>query len=527
MGGGFAVVVFVWCHKNIELRLFIVSGRCFLCRDVNGDGALDIVAAQVSDVPTGNRIVLYLSDGAPQPSWRECLIVDKFGGGPAGSPFFTQLSDVDQDGDLDVLATGGSGVTVFAWFESDGDRTLPGFTFHVFDTRGSVNDDPRWMTASDLDGDGDVDYATSGASKVGWYEQLDGTSPPEFAFHVVAAANNVRAVIVADLNGDAFPDLVSASILDNLLAWYPSDAGSVLPPTFPRRIAIDAAVSGARSVYAYDIDGDGDTDLALACEYANTVSWYENSGVGESFTPHVLSSSTMYAFDVIVLAPGGVVSLASASQNDGKVRVFSNNGTASAPTFDEAVVLSVPVRAMKVNSGDLDNDGKVDLVAGIDTGVKLLRNTGCAPGTYSVNGNGSEPCAGCPAGRHGAAWLATSASDCEPCALGRWSAAGASACLPCPVGTYGNASALSTSGCSGLCVPAPGAVCSAGAVAANGTLCPLGSFSNASGSLCQPCAAGRFGNTAGVTTSACSGPCAAGTCLQGLFCSAKRGETRW
>ena len=43
----------------------------------------------------------------------------------------------------------------------------------------------------------------------------------------------------------------------------------------------------ARSVFAIDMDGDGDMDVLLASEGDDTIAWYENDGTG-GFTTRVI-----------------------------------------------------------------------------------------------------------------------------------------------------------------------------------------------------------------------------------------------
>jgi hypothetical protein len=76
----------------------------------------------------------------------------------------------------------------------------------------------------------------------------------------------------------------------------------------------------------------------------------------------------------------------------------------------------------------------------------------------------------------------------------------AGTCTPCPAGTYGDATGLTTSACSG---PTTGYACVAGSVNSTPSACPVGRYSLAGAGACTPCAAGLYGATPAIYTSAC------------------------
>ena len=133
-------------------------------------------------------------------------------------------------------------------------------------------------------------------------------------------------------------------------------------------------------------------------------------------------------------------------------------------------------------------------------------------------------CAPCAAGSSAAA----GATVCSPCPPGTFALVGAAACTLCPAGTFGSSAGLATAACSGACAtcaagsttgpqsatPTPTAPsCAAGSApigAANAcSPCPPGTYSLAGAAACSLCPAGTFGAAAGLSTAACSGPCAA------------------
>lgn len=127
----------------------------------------------------------------------------------------------------------------------------------------------------DVDSDGDLDVlsASQEDNKISWHEN-DGGSPPGWTDHVVStAAAFAMTVYAADLDGDTDIDILSASFDDDTIAWYESDGGS--PPTFTEH-TITTGAWGARSVFAADLEGDGDMDVLSGTQRDHDIVWYVN-----------------------------------------------------------------------------------------------------------------------------------------------------------------------------------------------------------------------------------------------------------
>ena len=144
--------------------------------------------------------------------------------------------------------------------------------------------DPACVFATDLDGDGDADVLSASHldNKIAWYENTDGlgTFGPQQV--ISTAAYGASSVFATDLNGDGDADVLSASENDNKIAWYESTNG--LGSFGPQQVICSVA-EGARSVCAADLDGDGDEDVLSASSRDNSVYWYENTNSLGAFAP--------------------------------------------------------------------------------------------------------------------------------------------------------------------------------------------------------------------------------------------------
>jgi hypothetical protein len=125
--------------------------------------------------------------------------------------------------------------------------------------------------AADVDGDGDTDVlsASNVDDKIAWYEN---NGSQNFISHTIAfGVDGASSVFAADVDGDGDTDVLSASNADDKIAWYENNGS----PNFTHH-TISTAANGAFSVFAADMDGDGDLDALSASVNDDKIAWYEN-----------------------------------------------------------------------------------------------------------------------------------------------------------------------------------------------------------------------------------------------------------
>jgi Ca2+-binding RTX toxin-like protein len=267
-------------------------------------------------------------------------------------------ADVDGDGNMDVLSASTEDGKI-VWYENDGNEN---FVAHIISTAadGAVS-----VIAADVDGDGDMDVlsastsAVTGSSsddKIAWYEN-DGNQ--NFTAHVIStAADGAFSVFAADVDGDGDIDVLSASVDADKIAWYENDGNQ----NFAAHI-ISTAADGAVSVFAADVDGDGDLDVLSASIYDGKIVWYENDGA-ENFTTHVITAAVDAAISVFAADVDGDgdtdVLGAFRDGEDGKIVWYENDGDEN---FTAHVITADADWLRSVVAADVDGDGDIDVLS--------------------------------------------------------------------------------------------------------------------------------------------------------------------
>ncbi len=141
--------------------------------DLDQDGDNDIVGAGC----IGHEIAWWRNNGGDPITWTEQILETGFINACVAMP-----GDIDGDGDIDVAATA-QGINQVAWWENDGNYPIT-WTKHMID--GNLVR-PWPMVLSDLDNDGDLDVISGsshqGSAQVKWYENtgttglIDGNHP--------------------------------------------------------------------------------------------------------------------------------------------------------------------------------------------------------------------------------------------------------------------------------------------------------------------------------------------------------------
>ncbi|MYJ96348.1 MAG: hypothetical protein F4053_12415, partial [Proteobacteria bacterium] len=381
--------------------------------DLDGDGDLDVLSALLND----NTIAWFENQGGGDFSDRREIWTDAVG------PWSALVADLDNDGDLDVVSASSGDHTV-AWYENLATpTTTPTLAPANVSVRGggnyiAVNWDavPEWANGGSVvlryvatatpDDDGasatcvtvppstscaiddlrpGVTYAVvvlaenalgAGPASV----SVDAKPDDELLFKpevITTDADGPTSVRAADLDGDGEPDILSASRIDDTIAWHENLGDGA----FSGR-TVFATGADAVEVHAADLDGDGDLDVLAALDNDNTIAWYENLGSGafsarRDIATDARGAKSVYAAD---LDGDGDADVLSAVSGDDTVAWHENLGNGE---FSARRVIGSRADASVV-AADFDGDGDPDVLSGSGDWDRIVWQENLGGGEFSV-----------------------------------------------------------------------------------------------------------------------------------------------
>jgi hypothetical protein len=285
------------------------------------------------------------------------------------NPYSVALGDLDGDGVLDAATAN----TKLSFSGVGNVTTLLGDGRGGFRSRTDVglSARPVHVAFGEFDGDGCADLVTANdftddvSVLIG--DGMGGFAPPSY----FAVGNDPNAVAVADLDGDGNEDLVTAEAFGDTLSILRGDGAG----GFGSKTTLTGHF-GASSVAVADLNADGILDLLSAdAQFGTFTTRLGTAGGSYGFPQSKQVGSLPSSIAAGDVNGDGITDVITANSGASSVSVYfgTGNGGFYFGAQRDYATGPIPREAILV---ELDDDGSLDIAAGVDVGLSLLLNDG-------------------------------------------------------------------------------------------------------------------------------------------------------
>ncbi|MCP4706187.1 MAG: T9SS type A sorting domain-containing protein [candidate division Zixibacteria bacterium] len=278
------------------------------------------------------------------------------------APQGIMAADFDGDSTLDLACVNWNSNNLSVLI-GNGDGTYAGRINYAINGGGQA----KSVQVADMNGDGDLDLISGGSTGIYvWYNDGNGF----FGTNLYTVIPSVERLVVADFNGDTFPDVATTHSGKDSVGIHLNGGDSLFTSTYERTSVAGDAIISAK------LDIDSNPDLAVYCT-DGTLWNLKNNGSGD-FTPTLVHSDTGSIASYLAAADlngNGVCDLAVANRTTDSVTIYFNNGDGSYVVQYNYYAGDEPVGIV---ISDFDADSKLDIVVPTYWGFdfKFLKGSG-------------------------------------------------------------------------------------------------------------------------------------------------------
>jgi uncharacterized protein YjdB len=360
--------------------------------DIDGDGKPDLV---VVNSGSDNVSVYHNTSSSGSITGTSFATPQTFAAG--NSPHSLAIGDIDGDGKPDMAVTNflDNTISVYRNTSSIGSITSASFATQQTFATGSR---PRSVAIADLDGDGkpELSVANSSSNTVSVFQNIGSSgniTSGSFATQQTFGTGSIPyCVAIGDIDGDGKPDMAvvnsgswTVSVFRNT-----STAGSIASGSFASQVTF-ATEAEPFYVAISDLDGDEKPDLAVANATSYTVSVLRNTSISGSITNSSFDAQVTFetgenpaSLSIADMDGDGKPDLATSNMTEHTVSILRNtssSGSITSSSFATQVKYETGPFPRCIVTGDLDSDGKPDIVTANSSGSSLsvLRNDPLQP----------------------------------------------------------------------------------------------------------------------------------------------------
>jgi hypothetical protein len=306
-----------------------------------------------------------------------------------GSPTCIISGDWDLDGKQDIAVNNKFANSVAIYKNTSTGNNIS-FASKIELTTGL---EPVKIATGDIDGDGKLDLvvAINGSNVLSIYLNTSSSGNISFTPNVdFITGTRPYSVAINDIDGDGKSELIVSNNFNgtggNSVSVF-RNTSTLGNPSFDPKIDFITGNS-PYCVATGDLDNDGKSDISVANYHSNSISIFKNTSLtgSISFLPKQDFIAGTYPSSISIgdLNMDGKLDLAVTNTGTATVFAYKNTSTTGIISFASAIGFPTLNSPMSVSIGDIDGDGKPDLVianGGFGGKMSVLKNLS----TSSIN----------------------------------------------------------------------------------------------------------------------------------------------
>ena len=293
---------------------------------------------------------------------------------------YAGIADLDADGKPDLIFTNVGGTTISVLRNTSTTGSIGSSSFSAVQNF-IVGTNPQSVAIADIDGDGKLDLAIANANTANVSILRNTSTIGTISFSTkqdYASGTSPYSLTMGDFDGDGKPDLAVAVQIGSTISLFRniSTIGNIV---FAAKQNF-ASGSFPQAISSGDLDGDGKLDLATANYIGNNVSVLRNistiGAINFSAKQDFATGINPYSMAIGDLDGDGKPELAIANISSNTVSILRNMSTIGIIAYLAKQDITSVAQPISATIGDVDGDGLQDLTitSNSSAAISIFRN---------------------------------------------------------------------------------------------------------------------------------------------------------